>query len=184
MSNASMRRLTTGTVVKIKLFAYDKACRITEAASVSFVCPMEYNSLSFDAATVLAKHLKLLDFPGLSRLTPRVAQALAGQRGTLILSGIVSLEVETALALSKHEGSLALDRLKTLDVDALAALGQHCGPVSLASLTLEGHPQPEMLLETLAHYGVLQYDHSAIDVFENVDFEKASWARITRCKPK
>ena len=172
--------------MKIKLIAYDKACRLMDTEPVSFVCPIEHTSLSFgfDAATLLAKHLKLLEFPGLSRLTPRVAQALAGQRGTLILSGIVSLEVETALALSKHEGSLALDRLKTLDVDALAALGQHCGPVSLASLTLEGHPQPEMLLETLAHYGVLQYDHSAIDVFENVDFEKASWARITLCKPK
>ncbi len=80
-----MRRLATGTVVKIKLIAYDKACRLMDTKPVSFVCPIEHTSLSFDAATLLAKLLKLLEFPGLSRLTPRVAQALAGQRGTLIL---------------------------------------------------------------------------------------------------
>ena len=80
-----MRRLATGTVVKIKLIAYDKACRLMDTEPVSFVCPIEHTSLSFgfDAATLLAKLLKLLEFPGLSRLTPRVAQALAGQRGTL-----------------------------------------------------------------------------------------------------
>ena len=59
----------------------------SDTEPVSFVCPIEHTSLSFgfDAATLLAKHLKLLEFPGLSRLTRRVAQALAGQRGTLIL---------------------------------------------------------------------------------------------------
>ena len=166
---------------RMKTFAYDAARRVAEAGSTLFCCPPEYTMLSFDAATVLAKRCTHLELPGVPRMTPRVAKALAKQAGTLVLDGVSILKAPTARALAGHRGTLMLRNVTVLETSALEAIARHSGPVELPNL----RPLPEdarCQRRILARHRYLLYDHDAIDVFADIDFSRAPWARIR--KPK
>ncbi|GDX97453.1 hypothetical protein LBMAG47_31180 [Planctomycetia bacterium] len=78
-----------------------------------------------------------LPLNGITKLTPDVAQALAGySKGPLILNGLTTLSDEAATALAQHKGHLFLDGLTTLSTEAAKALAQHQGDwLSLDGLT-------------------------------------------------
>ncbi len=168
-----------GMTARMKTFAYDAARRITEAGITNFCCPPEFTMLSFDAATVLAKRFAHLELPGVPRMTPRVAKALAKQDGTLVLDGVTVLKAPTARALAGHCGKLVLRNVTVLETAALEAIARHRGPVELPNL----RPLPEddrRQRRILARHRRLLYDHDAVDVFADVDFSRAPWARIRK----
>jgi len=175
------RLCLSSMTARTKTFAYDAARRVAEAGNTSFRCPPEYTTLSLDAATVLAKRCTHLELPGVPRMTPRVARALAKQQGTLVLDAFTTVKCPTARALASHCGALVLRHVAVLDTAALEAIGRHRGPVELPHL----RPLPDDDLRQrriLARHRHLLYDHEAIDVFANIDFSRARWARIP--KPK
>lgn len=163
----------------MKTFAYDAARRVAEAGSTSFCCPPEFTMLSFDAATVLAKRCTHLELPGVPRMTPRVAKALAKQDGTLVLDAFTTVTAPTARALASHCGTLVLRHVAVLETAALEAIARHRGPVELPNL----RPLPEddrRQRRILARHRRLLYDHDTVDVFADVDFSRAPWARIRK----
>lgn len=158
----------------IKTLQYDVALKIVALEQAKYVAPRDYTAVSFDAATVLAKHHARLDFPGLERVSPRVASALATQKGTLALNGFRTMAKSVARALAAHEGKLILRNLATLDTESLETLAGHAGPVLLPAL----RPAPDDDLrqrQLLARHGNLRYDVDAIDVFAGIDFAKYPW---------
>jgi beta-lactamase regulating signal transducer with metallopeptidase domain/ABC-type branched-subunit amino acid transport system substrate-binding protein len=77
-----------------------------------------------------------LPLNGITKLTPDVAQALAGySRGPLYLNGLTTLSAEAAKALAQHKGLLFLDGLTTLSAEAATALAQHKHALLLDGLT-------------------------------------------------
>jgi hypothetical protein len=64
----------------------------------------------------------VLRFDSLTTLDARTAEALAKQKGVLVLNGLTSLAPDTAAALSKHEGTLVLNGLLELPPDIANAL--------------------------------------------------------------
>jgi tartrate dehydratase beta subunit/fumarate hydratase class I family protein len=73
---------------------------------------------------------------GLKKLTPDVAQALAGySKGPLLLNGLTTLSAEAAKGLAQHKGALSLAGLTTLSDEVAAALAQHEGALLLTGLT-------------------------------------------------
>jgi beta-lactamase regulating signal transducer with metallopeptidase domain/ABC-type branched-subunit amino acid transport system substrate-binding protein len=77
-----------------------------------------------------------LPLNGITKLTPDVAQALAGySRGPLYLNGLTTLSAEAAKALAQHKGLLFLDGLTTLSAEAAKALAQRKGDLYLNGLT-------------------------------------------------
>jgi beta-lactamase regulating signal transducer with metallopeptidase domain len=79
---------------------------------------------------------KCLPLNGITKLTPDVAQALAGySKGPLILNGLTTLSDEAATALAQHKGHLFLDGLTTLSAEAATALAQNEANLSLDGLT-------------------------------------------------
>jgi hypothetical protein len=164
---------------RMKTFAYDAARRVAEAGITSFCCPPEYTVLSFDAATVLAKRCTHLELSGVQRMTPRVAKAVAKQDGTLVLDAFTTVTAPTARALASHCGTLVLRHVAVLETAALEAIARHRGPVELPNL----RPLPEddrHQRRILARHRRLLYDHDAVDVFADVDFSRAPWARIRK----
>lgn len=160
-----------------KTLQYDVALKIVALEQTKYVAPRDYTAVSFDAATVLAKHHARLEFPGIERVSPRVASALATQKGTLALNGFRTIAKSVARALAAHEGKLILRNLATLDTEALETLAAHTGPVLLPAL----RPAPDDDLrqrQILARHGNLRYDAAAVDVFAGTDFAKYRWCRL------
>ncbi len=160
----------------IKTLQYDAARKVVALKEPKYVAPRDYTALSFDAATVLAKHHARLEFPGLKRVSPRVAAALATQKGTLVLDGFRTMAKSVARALAAHEGHLILPNLASLDTESLKSLAAHAGPVLLPALrpALDDDLRQRQLL---ARHGNLQYDVGAIDVFAGIDFTGLRWTR-------
>lgn len=162
--------------VRAKTLQYDVACRVIALQEAKYIAPRDYTALSFDAATVLAKHKAWLELPGLARVSARVASALATQKGTLVLDGLRTMVKSVARALADHQGDLALGHLATLDSETLETLAAHDGPVLLPAF----RPAPDDDLrqrQILARNGNLRYDLDAIDVFAGVDFGGFRWTR-------
>lgn len=163
----------------IKTLQYDVALKIVALKQSQYVAPRDYTAVSFDAATVLAKHHARLEFPGIERVSPRVASALATQKGALVLDGFRTMAKSVARALAGHEGQLVLRNLATLDTESLETLAAHAGPVLLPAF----RPAPDDDLrqrQLLARHGNLQYDVGAIDVFTGMDFAGFRWTRDPR----
>lgn len=159
-----------------KTLQYDVAMKIVAMEQSKYVAPRDYSALSFDAATVLAKHRTWLELPGLARVSPRVASALATQKGTLVLDGFRTMAKSVARELAAHQGDLVLGQLATLEAEALEMLAAHAGPVVLPAF----RPAPDDNLrqrQILARHGNLRYDIDAIDVFAGIDFERFRWTR-------
>ena len=76
-----------------------------------------------------------LSLPGLSTITPEVAQAFAKRKGRLYFGGLTTITPEVAEALAKHEGYLSLDDLTTISPEVAEALAKHEGRLSLEGLT-------------------------------------------------
>ena len=164
---------------RTKTLQYDVASKIVALKEQKYVAPSDYTALSYDAATALAKHHTRLEFPGLSRISPRVASALATQKGTLVLNGFCTMAKSIARALAAHEGKLVLKNLVTLDTAALETLAAHDGPVLLPAVR-PAHEDDFRQRQILARHGNLRYDVAAIDVFAGIDFAKYRWCRLER----
>jgi hypothetical protein len=159
-----------------KTLQYDVALKIVALKQSKYVAPRDYTALSFDAATLLAKHHARLAFPGLERVSPRVASALATQKGALALNGFRTMAKSVARALAAHDGKLILRNLVTLESEALEALAQHAGPVLMPAFRPATDDEIRQL-QVLARYGNLRYDAEAIDVFAGIDFNGLRWTR-------
>lgn len=159
-----------------KTLQYDVARQIVSVGRPFYVAPREYSVVSFDAAMLLARHHSRLAFPGLRRISPRVASALATVKGVLALRGLSTIQKSVARALATHEGKLVLRNLVNVDTESLEILAGHPGPVFLPSLRpLPADDRRQRAI--LARHGNLRYDADAVDVFEGIDFSRFRWHR-------
>lgn len=159
-----------------KTLDYDVARKVVALKAEQYVAPRKYATVSFDAAVLLCTHHSRISFPGLRRVSPRVASALATVKGVLALNGLRTVPKSVARALAAHEGKLILRRLVSLDTEVLETLAGHAGPVLVPAL----RPVPADDLrqrQILARHGNLCYDAEAVDVFEGIDFTRYRWNR-------
>jgi hypothetical protein len=113
---------------------------------------VEFTSAGFEPYMIT----NCLPLNGLKKLTPDVAQALAGySKGPLLLNGLTTLSAEAATALAQHEDSLSLNGLTTLSDEVATALAQHTGRLSLNGLTTLS---PEAIKALARHKGALEFD--------------------------
>lgn len=159
-----------------KTLQFDAALRIVAQQESKYVASSDYTAMSFDAATLLAKHHSWLEFPGLTRVSSRVASALATQKGTLVLNGFRTMAKSVACALAKHQGDLVLGHLATLEFESLEKLASHAGPVQVPAFRPAPHDDLRQR-KILARSGNLRYDAEAIDVFMDIDFAGFRWTR-------
>jgi len=159
-----------------KTLDYDVAIKVVALKAEQYVAPRKYAAVSFDAAVLLCTHHSRISFPGLRRVSPRVASGLAKVKGVLALNGLRHLPKSVARALAAHEGKLILRRLVSLDTETLETLAGHAGPVLMPAFR-PSQDDDRRQRQILARHGNLRYDPVAVDVFEGMDFTRYRWNR-------
>lgn len=95
----------------------------------------DYETLSDEAAAVIADYEDSLYLSGLTQLSAKSADALSRHKGYIDLNGLTELSDDAALSLSKHVGDLELNGISEISEKAAEALSKHQGAIKLSGLT-------------------------------------------------